>query len=92
MITKGLLQLVRDKGVTLHAVAGGLALYLVGGLLFASLIAFIAYVESGDYFIQVPHVSNGTRVYYSFAVLTTTGFATTRPPTPSVMPLRCLRC
>ena len=73
-IAKGLLQLVRENGVHAHAVAGGLALYLLGGLLFASLIAFIAHVQSGAYFVQGPDVSNGIRVYYSFTVLTTTGF------------------
>jgi hypothetical protein len=73
-IVRGLLQLVREKGVHLHAVAGGLALYLLGGLLFASVIAFIAHVETGYYFVQGAHIPNGTHVYYSFTVLTTTGF------------------
>jgi hypothetical protein len=31
-------------------------------------------VESGSYFQQGTNVSNGVRVYYSFTVLTTTGF------------------
>jgi hypothetical protein len=54
MIAKGVLRLVRDKGVNFHAVPGGLALYLLGGLVFASLIAFIAYIESGVYSIHAP--------------------------------------
>jgi hypothetical protein len=69
----GLLALVREEGVTFQAVAGALAIYLLVGLLFASLIAFVAHVQSGSYFVQ-GHVSNGERVYYSFTVLTTTGF------------------
>ena len=70
----GLLRLIRERGVTLQAVAGALTIYLTVGLLFASLIGFISRVESGAYFKQSANVSNGTRVYYSFTVLTTTGF------------------
>jgi Ion channel len=70
----GLLRLIRDEGVTLQAVAGALTIYLLVGLLFASLISFVARVQSGPYFTQAGHASNGDRVYYSFTVLTTTGF------------------
>lgn len=70
----GLLRLVREEGANVQAVAGGLAIYLVAGLLFASLISFVAHVHSGPYFTQGAHVSGGERVYYSFTVLTTTGF------------------
>ena len=70
----GLLRLIRTAGVTVQVVAGALAVYLVVGLLFASIIAFAATVESSPYFTQGKKVSNGERVYYSFTVLTTTGF------------------
>lgn len=70
----GLLRLIRDAGVTAQAVAGALTIYLLVGLLFASLISFVAKVQGGSYFVQTSHVSNGDRVYYSFTVLTTTGF------------------
>jgi hypothetical protein len=70
----GLSRLIRDRGVTVQAVAGALAIYLLVGLLFAALIAFVGAVESGSYFQQGTNVSNGVRVYYSFTVLTTTGF------------------
>jgi hypothetical protein len=70
----GLSRLIRDRGVTAQAVAGALAIYLVVGLLFAALIAFVGAVESGSYFKQAASVANGVRVYYSFTVLTTTGF------------------
>jgi hypothetical protein len=70
----GLLRLIRTRGVTLQAVAGALAIYLVTGLLFGALIGFVARIQSGPYFAQAGHVSNGERVYYSFSVLTTTGF------------------
>ena len=70
----GLLRLIRTAGVTVQVVAGALTVYLVVGLLFASIIAFAATVESSPYFTQGKQVSNGERVYYSFTVLTTTGF------------------
>ncbi len=69
----GLLRLVRQAGVTFQVVAGALTIYLVVGLVFASIIAFTAVVESGPYFKQ-GLVSTGGVVYYSFTVLTTTGF------------------
>jgi hypothetical protein len=69
----GLLRLVRKAGVTFQVVAGALAIYLVVGLLFASIIGFTATVESGPYFKQ-GSVSTGNVAYYSFTVLTTTGF------------------
>ena len=43
----GLLRLIRDEGVTVQAVAGALAVYLLVGLLFASAISFAASVQSG---------------------------------------------
>jgi hypothetical protein len=70
----GLVRLIREEGVTLQAVAGALAIYLLVGLLFASVIAFVSVVESGSYFVQTTDATNAVRVYYSFTVLTTTGF------------------
>ena len=70
----GLLRLIRTAGVTVQVVAGALTVYLVVGLLFASIIAFAATVQNSPYFTQGKKVSNGERVYYSFTVLTTTGF------------------
>jgi hypothetical protein len=70
----GLSRLIRERGVTVQAVAGALTVYLLVGLLFAAVIALVGAVESGSFFKQVASVSNGVRVYYSFTVLTTTGF------------------
>jgi hypothetical protein len=78
----GLLRLIRTAGVTVQVVAGALTVYLVVGLLFASIIAFAATVESSPYFTQGKKVSNGERVYYSFTVLTTTGFGDFTPAQP----------
>ena len=77
----GLLRLVRQSGVTFQVVAGALAIYLVVGILFASIIGFSAAVESGPYFKQ-GSASPGQIVYYSFTVLTTTGFGDYTPVQP----------
>jgi Ion channel len=73
-LSRGLLRLVRERGATGQAVAGGLAIYLSIGLAFAFAIGFVAVVGSGHYFAQGTSGSASDRVYYSFTVLTTTGF------------------
>jgi Ion channel len=73
-ITGGLVRLVRQRGVTLQAVAGALAIYLQLGLMFAWLIGFVAHVDGAPFFAQGGDGSQSERVYYSFTVLTTTGF------------------
>lgn len=78
----GLLRLTRGDGVTLQAVAGALAVYLLIGLLFASVVSFASHVGSSPYFKQGV-ASNGDQVYFSFTVLTTTGFGDYTPATPA---------
>ena len=70
----GLLRLIREEGVTFQVVAGALAIYLTVGLMFASVIAFVAHTQSTPFFKGNEGVSLGTITYYSFTVLTTTGF------------------
>jgi len=70
----GLVRLVRTRGVTLQVVAGALAVYLLIGVTFVSLIGIGAHASSTPYFAQGTDGSQSDRVYYSFTVLTTTGF------------------
>jgi len=70
----GLLRLVRERGATVQAVAGGIAIYLLLGLAFASAIGFVDAVQHGQFFAQTTQTTSSDRVYYSFTVLTTTGF------------------
>jgi Ion channel len=70
----GLLRLVRERGATVQAVAGGLAIYLLLGLAFAAVVGFVEAVEPTHYFAQIASATSSDRVYYSFTVLTTTGF------------------
>ena len=78
----GLIRLIRNKGVTVQAVLGALAINLTIGLLFASTIGFVSEVQSSPYFTQGSNVTNGDRVYYSFTVMTTTGFGDYTAATP----------
>lgn len=70
----GLMRLVRSRGVTMQAVAGALTLYLLLGLVFAWIIGFVAKVDGAQYFAQQANVSTSQIVYFSFSVLSTTGF------------------
>lgn len=73
-LVRGLLALIRDQGATVQAVAGGLAVYLLIGLTFASVIGFVAATGPTPYFSQGLNGNASDHVYYSFTVLTTTGF------------------
>ena len=81
-IVGGVLRLMRERGATLQAVAGALAIYLAVGLVFAWIIGFITHVDSTPYFAQHTNGTEGDRVYFSFAVLTTTGFGDFSAATP----------
>jgi hypothetical protein len=70
----GLVKLIRSNGATVQAVAGALAIYLLVGLSFAWAIGFIARIGAEPYFASGTDGTPGIRVYFSFTVLTTTGF------------------
>ncbi len=75
----GLTRLVRTRGVTLQAVAGALALYLLVGLLFAWWIGFVARTGGTQYFAQTSHPTTSQVVYFSFTTMTTTGYGDLSP-------------
>ncbi len=81
-MTRGLLRLLRREGVTLNAVAGSLAIYLSTGLIFAWAVGFVAQATTTSYFAQHTDGTLGEKVYFSFTVLTTTGFGDLTPVTP----------
>jgi len=74
VIAGGLFRLIVGKGVVVQAVLGALAVYLLIGLVFAFLIGTLATGAHGDYFAQGTDGTQSTRTYFSFTVLTTTGF------------------
>lgn len=83
VIAEGVVRLLRERGVIVQAVAGALAIYLSIGLVFAWVISFVSHVDSAPYFAQHSSVTEGDRVYFSFTVLTTTGFGDFSPATPA---------
>jgi hypothetical protein len=74
VIVGGLVRLVEERGVGVQAVFGALAVYLLLGLTFGFLIGAIATAVPGDYFAQGTDGVQSQRVYYSFTVMTTSGF------------------
>jgi hypothetical protein len=79
LLVRGLVRIVKTHGVTLQVVAGALGVYLLLGMLFGWLIRVVAVVGSGDYFATGGDVSTPEAVYFSFTVLTTTGFGDFAP-------------
>ena len=75
----GLLRLVRTRGVTLQVVAGALAIYVLIGLMFAWTVGVAAKWGSHPYFASGTDGNESTRLYFSFTVLTTTGFGDYTP-------------
>lgn len=73
-LLRGVVRLIGREGVTAQAVAGALAIYLLVGLTFAWTIAVVAQISNAPYFAQVRTGSTSDFVYFSFTVLTTTGF------------------
>jgi hypothetical protein len=82
VILGGVLRLLHERGVTIQAVAGALAIYLSLGLVFAWIIGFITHIDSTVYFAQHTNGTEGDRLYFSFTVLTTTGFGDFSAATP----------
>jgi hypothetical protein len=79
----GLLRLMRARGVTLQVVAGALAIYLLVGLTFAWAVGLLARLGSAPYFSGGADATQGSRVYFSFTTLTTTGYGDYTPATPA---------
>jgi hypothetical protein len=81
MLTRGVVRLVRDHGVTLQAVAGALTSYLLIGLLFALVVRVTVGLSSHPYFEQVSNaaVTQSQQIYFSFTTLTTTGYGDLTP-------------
>lgn len=80
-LVRGLARLVRARGVTLQAVAGALAVYLLVGILFAFLIGAAARIGGETYFAQGTDGTESQHVYFSFTSMTTTGYGDLTPAT-----------
>lgn len=80
-LVRGLARLLQGRGVTLQAVAGALAIYLLLGILFSFAISTMARLGDGAYFAQGTDGTTSERVYFSFTSMTTTGFGDLTPAT-----------
>jgi Ion channel len=74
VIVVGMLRLVFDRGVVVQSVLGAVTIYVLLGLTFAFIIGTIADAVNGPFFASGTDGVQTERVYYSFTVLTTTGF------------------
>jgi Ion channel len=81
VLTRGIVRLIRERGVTLQAVAGALTTYLLIGLEFSLVVRVLVGVSSHAYFQQVTNaaVTQSQEIYYSFTTLTTTGYGDLTP-------------
>jgi hypothetical protein len=74
VILAGLARLVGERGVVLQVVLGALAVYVLVGLVFGFVVGAAAAGTHGAYFASGTDATQSARLYYSFTVLTTTGF------------------
>ena len=75
----GLVRMLRERGVTVQAVSGALAIYLLLGLFFTLIVSAAAHASSADYFKQGTDGSESEHVYYVFTTMTTTGYGDLTP-------------
>ncbi len=88
VLVRGVARLIRAQGVSVQAVAGALAIYMLVGLMFACVISVIAYAGP-KYFAQTGHHASGEgssfslseETYFSFTTMTTTGYGDLTPAT-----------
>jgi len=78
-LVRGLARLLQRSGVTIQAVAGALAVYLLLGVVFSFAISVLARAGHGPYFAQGTDGTESQRVYFSFTSMTTTGFGDLTP-------------
>lgn len=79
VISGGLARLIVERGVVVQAVLGAVAVYLLIGLTFAFVIGALNDALSAPYFAQGGDVVQSRGTYFSFTVLTTTGFGDLTP-------------
>ncbi|MGK2936802.1 MAG: potassium channel family protein [Solirubrobacteraceae bacterium] len=81
VMVRGLVRLLRERGVVLQAVFGALALYLQIGLIFAFAAAGIGSAQGTPFFGGNDPQSISEFVYFSFTTMSTTGYGDLTPAT-----------
>jgi hypothetical protein len=72
-------DLFERRRVDDQTVLGALSLYILVGILFASLYAFVAAAGDGHFYTRGDDGSTGEHLYFSLVALTTTGFGDLAP-------------
>jgi hypothetical protein len=80
-LSGGLVRLLRARGVTVQAVTGALAIYLLVAVVFTYAIGATAEASSEPYFVGAGKGSQSERAYFSVTVLSTTGLGDLTPAT-----------
>lgn len=81
IMVRGLVRLLRERGVVAQAIFGALGFYLQIGLIFAFLAAGIGEIESTPYFTGDMTADLNDFVYWSFTTMSTTGYGDFTPAT-----------
>lgn len=81
VMVRGLVRLLRERGVVAQAIFGALALYLQLGLIFAFVGAGIAEAEGTQFFSAQATADLNDYVYWSFTTMSTTGYGDYTPGT-----------
>ena len=63
-----------QRRVTVHSMFGVLCIYLLLGLLFASLFGLVHELGDDAFFAQTNRATNTDLIYFSFSTMTTTGY------------------
>ena len=80
-LVTGLARMLRERGVTMQAIFGGVAIYVVLGLCFAYLSVALAGATDGFYFAQTREGTISQHVYFTFTTVATTGYGDLTPAT-----------
>ena len=67
-------DLFRRGRVDMQTILGALSLYVIIGLIFASIFAFVGDVSNGPFFASGHDGTSGEYLYFSFVTISTTGY------------------
>jgi hypothetical protein len=70
---------LREETVGFRTILGAISVYLIFGLLFASLYVAVDRLQAGAFFDPVTVLDTGDYVFFSFTTLTTTGYGNLVP-------------
>ncbi|MFL5779141.1 MAG: potassium channel family protein [Chloroflexota bacterium] len=75
-------RIVRAPVITLGIISGALCIYLLLGLIYAYLFPLVSALQGTPFFVQQPTAGVADYEYFSYTVLSTTGFGDLTAATP----------